>query len=370
MNNYFIKGDTQAGLQILKEVDDEHHQLSFQSLRYLLPLTIANKSSVAWSLKQFNKIEHLYFPKEDKYNIKIIFSTMLQYYYKIGDIKTLVETFQIMLQRRIAPFPNTVEILVNGYISVGLIDKALETLDEMRKQGWPATVLSLGNTPILGEFIKQKKLDRALEMKKQMDNAQIPLTTVDYNILLIGLINASNLQLAQDLKREMEQRAIMPDIITYNTFFQEYAKMGDYQKVMELKGEMEERNVEMDMRSYFFFIKAALKHGDQSTAFFTEMKAKNIKPSFSIYHLMISTLVKKKKIMKAVSVFQEMKLEQQNQVLEKFFTAMVLGLVKEGELEAAKKLFENAERDRIILFDALSEYGHYELADEVADSDP
>mmetsp|Transcript_123506 Transcript_123506/g.360675 ORF Transcript_123506/g.360675 Transcript_123506/m.360675 type:complete len:1028 (-) Transcript_123506:55-3138(-) len=108
---------------------------------------------------------------------------------------------------------------------------------------------------------RDKDVDRAFSVLKQVAEAGMPLDVAAHNCVLDVCVSAGNMKRARSFLEEMKKANGFVDIITYNTLMKGYCQAGDLRGAKELLEEMQAAGLPPNDVSYNCLINAAVSHG-------------------------------------------------------------------------------------------------------------
>ncbi|XP_048571443.1 pentatricopeptide repeat-containing protein At5g02830, chloroplastic isoform X2 [Triticum urartu] len=233
--------------------------------------------------------------------------------------------------------------LINAYANSGLVDGAIEILEEMIRDGCQPTAPCFNI--ILTALVKSCQYDRAfrlfnswiefgikvslsLEQKGSLpDNFTfceehpgtnggtilvVPFrpTVTTYNILMMAC--GTNDERAKSVMNEMKRNGLCPDRISWSILMDIYGTSKNRNGAIQALRRMQRVGIKLNVSAYTVAIKACVESKDLKLALhlFEEMKAHQLKPNMVTYRTLLKARSKYgslKEIQKCLAIYQEMR---------------------------------------------------------------
>uniref|UniRef100_A0A452XFI6 PROP1-like PPR domain-containing protein n=1 Tax=Aegilops tauschii subsp. strangulata TaxID=200361 RepID=A0A452XFI6_AEGTS len=233
--------------------------------------------------------------------------------------------------------------LINAYANSGLVDGAIEILEEMIRDGCQPTAPCFNI--ILTALVKSCQYDRAfrlfnswiefgikvslsLEQKGSLpDNFTfceehpgtnggtilvVPFrpTVTTYNILMMAC--GTNDERAKSVMNEMKRNGLCPDRISWSILMDIYGTSKNRNGAIQALRRMQRVGIKLNVSAYTVAIKACVESKDLKLALhlFEEMKAHQLKPNMVTYRTLLTARSKYgslKEIQKCLAIYQEMR---------------------------------------------------------------
>ncbi|CAM0872629.1 unnamed protein product [Alopecurus aequalis] len=233
--------------------------------------------------------------------------------------------------------------LINAYANSGLVDDAIEILEEMIRDGCQPTAPCFNI--ILTALVKSCQYDRAfrlfgswkesgikvslsLEQKRRLpDNFTfceenpsnnggtilvVPFrpTVTTYNILMMAC--GTNDERAKSVMNEMRRSGLCPDRISWCILMDIYGTSQNRNGAIQALRRMQRVGIKLNVSAYTVAIKACVESKDMKLAFhlFEEMKAQQLKPNMVTYRTLLTARCKYgslQEIQQCLAIYQEMR---------------------------------------------------------------
>ncbi|XP_042511704.1 putative pentatricopeptide repeat-containing protein At2g02150 [Macadamia integrifolia] len=156
--------------------------------------------------------------------------------------------------------PSDFDIMLQQWVRVGELGKALELLDEMRTYGFVPSHSSCN--VLLNKLLISKHKNLGWELFYQMLDGWIDaLDTQTFNIVMKCACIEGRTDEAIDLFNIMKQRDCMPDLDSFNILIEGFSEKGDTQMICRLFKQMLDLKVKPDSYTVNLLIKELCKLG-------------------------------------------------------------------------------------------------------------
>ncbi|KAL6902325.1 hypothetical protein ACP4OV_005201 [Aristida adscensionis] len=232
--------------------------------------------------------------------------------------------------------------LINAYANSGLIDHAIEVLEEMIRDGCQPTAPCFNI--ILTACVKSCQYDRAFrlfyswkqsgikislspEQKERLDDSftfckeypsnggtvlVVPFrpTVTTYNILMKAC--GSNGERAKSVMNEMRRNGLCPDIISWSILMNIYGTSQNRDGAIQALRRMQRVGIRLNVTAYTVAIKACVESNDLKLALhlFEEMKTHQLKPNLVTYKTLLTARSKYgslQEVQQCLAIYQEMR---------------------------------------------------------------
>lgn len=138
-------------------------------------------------------------------------------------------------EHQIEPKPDTLQIILNGYMNDGMIDAAEELLCTDMLKTYNIRPTPKVFNPFISRLVKSDQVDRA---RRLLDKHANYAGSAAYNALLTLLVRegtSEGMQKAEDLIRVMKRKSqCEPDIVTYTLLIEGYGRLEKYDRCQKL----------------------------------------------------------------------------------------------------------------------------------------
>ncbi|RIA96106.1 hypothetical protein C1645_755746 [Glomus cerebriforme] len=330
---------------------------------------------------------------------------------KSEDLEEVTKLFTLMHEKQLTPNGTTKTILKNifryhfnndaiswirelrekNFIDVGMekeilltlldnnnLQEAIRSFENMKARNLEPDVYSY--IPLIHQLARHGRVDKALELIKEMKEQKVLLNTVAYNVF-IGVYNmASNHEQASQLIEDMLKQNIEPNARTFGQLINAYAKAGKADLALQVIKKMSDMRIKpneyiyttmielfsnlSDVKSmenvfrhmidnridskevtYYHLLLGYTRFQDLTKAFQTcqLMIRSGIEPNVRTYNALISLFAEKGDTTGAYLLFHEM--QQFGLSPDVYtYTSLINAYVKASDINRAEKLFSEMEK--------------------------
>ncbi|CAL8991997.1 unnamed protein product [Prunus brigantina] len=278
-------------------------------------------------------------------------NTLLHGICKYRSLSEAMELFQKIEEQGLACCEITYATIINGLCRAGKTCMALEILEQMYEDGRFKPDPQCYN-PIIDRLCKERRIDEALTLFRDMINKGIAPNVISYNSLIYGLCNMGLWTRALALFEIMKNKGIKPDVVTFNSIIGAACKSGNSvldalckegktAEALNLVEEMFLRGVKPDLVTYNSLINS-LCHSSQwkeATRLFNRMLDEGIAPDVVTLTTVIHALCKERRVEEALSVLELM--SQRGMRLNIFtYSSLIYGMCRTNQWAEATRLFD------------------------------
>ncbi|KAE8660531.1 hypothetical protein F3Y22_tig00116951pilonHSYRG00341 [Hibiscus syriacus] len=187
-------------------------------------------------------------------------------------------------------------ILINAQCKEGMIFKAMDTIDTMRKQGIEPHVVTYNI--LIAALCDKGVVPEAEAIVHTMEKRGIKLGFETYSILVDAHCKDGMVPKAEGIAVTMRKLGIEPDVVTYNIFIDALCKKGMVSEAEDIFATMAKQGVAPDLVTYRSLIGALYNEGMVSEAEYMldTMEKQGIGPDGVRYDMLIPALSKAKDI--------------------------------------------------------------------------
>ncbi|XP_039141366.1 pentatricopeptide repeat-containing protein At3g53170 [Dioscorea cayenensis subsp. rotundata] len=288
--------------------------------------------------------QHWYTPKGQTY------SRLLMMLGKCRQPDMAASLFQIMLSEGFKPTLDVYTSLVGAYGHSGLLDKAFETLDEMKTiSDYKPDVYTY--TILISSCCKLHRFDQIPTLLREMSYLGVECSVVTYNTIIDGYGKAGMLEeMENSLSEMLESGSCLPDIFTMNTVIGAYGKSGKIDKMEGWYSEFQHMGIEPDVNTFNILIRSYGLAGmyEKMDAVMKFMEKRFFSPTVVTFNIIIDCFGRMGDIEKMEHFFRSMKYQglKPNSIT---YCSLVSGYSKSGFLEKIPLIIRQIENTDVDL---------------------
>ncbi|XP_057854814.2 pentatricopeptide repeat-containing protein At1g11290, chloroplastic-like [Cryptomeria japonica] len=257
----------------------------------------------------------------------IVRNALVDMYTKCGRIDKGRKLFDKMPQRNVV----TWNAMIAGYAQNGLVEKALETLKQMRLGGVKPNSTTF--TSILAACAKIGALEHGMDIHQIIEEREISLDVVVATALVDMYAKCGSIDKAHELFDKLPQR----DVVSWTAMIVGYAQNGFVDKALETFKQMQLAGVKPDSTTFASILPACAKMGalEQGVDIHQSIKDREVLSNVVVATALVDMYAKCGSMDKACELFDKM--PQRNAVS---WTSMIVGYAQNGFIEKALETFK------------------------------
>ncbi|CAL4968402.1 unnamed protein product [Urochloa decumbens] len=256
----------------------------------------------------------------------------------------------VVLSPHIAPDAYTFNIFVHGWCSVRRIDEAMWTIEEMKKKGFPPTVITY--TAVLEAYCKQRKFRRAYDLLDSMSSQGCHPNVITYTMIMTSLAKCERFEEALSVSDRMRSSGCEPDTLFYNSLINLLGKAGHlFEASQVFRLEMPRNGVPRNLVTYNTMISILCQYGrdDDALDLLKEMEAQSCKPDLHTYQPLLRLFLSRRGRGDAVDRLLSELVNKSGLGLDlDTYTLLIHGLCRVAETEWAYRLYDQMVGSEIV----------------------
>lgn len=233
-----------------------------------------------------------------------VFNFMLSSLQKTSLHGKVIEIWQHMVDKRVAPNNFTYTVVISSLVKEGFHDEAFKTFNEMKSIGYvPEEVIY---SLLISASNKNGKWDEAQRLYEDMRSCKIVPSHFTCASLLSLYYKTEDYSKALSLFTEMQSNKIPADEVIYGLLIIIYGKLGLYEDAQKAFLEIEQLGLLTDEKTYLAMAQVHLNSGNFEKALSTieQMQSRNIWLSRFGYIVLLQCYVMKEDLSCAEDTFQ------------------------------------------------------------------
>ncbi|KAL7081120.1 hypothetical protein ACP275_14G019700 [Erythranthe tilingii] len=244
-------------------------------------------------------------------------------------------------KNHIPPTKQTFNVLVHGWCKTRQIDKAKETIDEMKKYGFAPD--SVTYTSFIEAHCREKDFRKVNDTVEEMQKNGFALSIVTYTILMNAYAKAKEIDKAMEIYEQMKKNNCSPDSSFYNVFINSLSKAGRLKDSDAVFEDMSKQGVAPDASTYntLIYIAAQDLQEEKALSILLKMEENKCKPDIDTYAPLLKMCCRLKR-MKVLSFLLRHMFENNVSVDLGTYSLLVSRLSRNGRLDRACSFFEES----------------------------
>ncbi|XP_024963443.1 pentatricopeptide repeat-containing protein At5g27110 [Cynara cardunculus var. scolymus] len=320
---YSLKGDSKSCIQLLSRMNVEGRTKP-NSTTLSSSLMACSKSA---NLKH-GKFIHGYIIRNNLKADAFIYSSLLDLYFKCGHAQSAESIFKKM------PKTNVVEwnLMISGYVAVGLYLEALETYNAMNAAGVAPDGITF--TSILAACTQLGALEKGKDIHRSIVSGEFESNEIVMGALLDMYTKCGAIDEAQDVFSRLPER----DLISWTSMITAYGAHGQASKALKLFQEMQGLKIKPD-RVLFLAVISTCSHAglvNEGCYYFNQMVHDyGIQPKVADYSCLVDLLGRAGRLHDAYDILRRtVSIREDVELLSTLFSACYL----HGDLELGEEI--------------------------------
>lgn len=256
----------------------------------------------------------------------------------------------VVLSPHIQPDAYTFNIFVHGWCSARRIDEAMWTIEEMKKKGFPPTVITY--TAVIEAYCKQHKFRRVYELLDSMGSQGCHPNVVTYTTIMTSLAKCERFEEALSVSDRMRSSGCEPDTMFYNSLINVLGKAGHlFEASQVFRVEMPRNCVSHNLATYNSMISILCQYGrdDDALDLLKEMEAQGCNPDLQTYQPLLRLFLSRRGHGDAVNYLLSELANKSGLGLDlDTYTLLIHGLCRVGETDWAYRLYDQMVGSEIV----------------------
>merc|ERR1719456_707858 len=220
------------------------------------------------------------------------FGSLIKAYSHAQDIDSVWRCWKEMRSRHIQPTSITIGCMIEAVVNSGDAEGAYELVHQMLDDDQCRESLNaVIYCSVLKGFTREKKLERAWDVYKEMERRNVEVSVVTFNTIIDACARCGRMDQVSRVQEDMARSGVPPNLITYSSLIKGYCRMGDIQMAFDILRRMKsEGNARPDEIMYNSLLDGCAQSNlvDEGLKLLEEMQREGVKPS----NFTLSILVK------------------------------------------------------------------------------
>jgi len=279
------------------------------------------------------------------------YGSLIKAYGRVQDIDGIWRCWKEMRSRHITPTSITlgcmIEAIVSNADTEGAYDLVQQIQDDEQCRGALNSVIYCS---ILKGFTRERKMDRAWDVYKEIQNRSIELSIVMYNTLLDGCARCGRMDNVSKILADMKAQNIKANVITYSTMLKGHCQNGDIQGAFRILEEMKtDAHLKPDEIMYNSLLDGCAQNSlvDEGLRLLEEMQAEGVPPSNFTLSVLVKLMNRSRRLDQAFSLVQEITKKYNFKPNVHVYANLMQGCISNQQLPRALSLLEQMIAERV-----------------------
>merc|ERR1719375_1519878 len=237
------------------------------------------------------------------------FGSLIKAYGHSQDIDGVWRCWKEMRSRHIRPTSITIGCMVEAVVNNGDAEGAYELINQMQDDDQCRESLNaVIYCSVLKGFTREKKLERAWDVYKEMERRNVEVSVVTFNTIIDACARCGRMDQVSRVQEDMARSGVPPNLITYSSLIKGYCRMGDIQTAFDILRRMKsEGNARPDEIMYNSLLDGCAQNNlvDEGLKLLEEMQREGVKPSNFTLSILVKMMSRSRNLDSAFSLVEE-----------------------------------------------------------------
>jgi pentatricopeptide repeat protein len=279
------------------------------------------------------------------------FGSLIKAYGYAGDIDGVWRCWKEMRSRHIKPSSVTLGCMVQAVVRNGDSEGAYDLIQQVQEDEQCCSSLnSVIYCSILGGFTREKKLDRAWSLYKEMKLKSVDMSVIVYNTLIDACARVGRMEHVPKLLEDMKSLAIEPNLITYSTMIKGHSNSGDVQAAFASLDKMkQETSLKPDEIMYNSLLDACAQQSlsSEGLRLLDEMQSNGVKPSNYTLSVVVKLMNRSRRVDQAFALVRDISQKYGFKPNVHVYSNLILACCSNRQLSRAMDTFEEMIREGV-----------------------
>merc|ERR1719379_2422151 len=237
------------------------------------------------------------------------FGSLIKAYGHAKDIDGVWRCWKEMRSRHIKPTSITLGCMVEAVVSNGDTEGAYELIHQMQDdEQCRESLNAVIYCSVLKGFAREKKLERAWDVYKEMERRNVEVSIVTFNTIIDACARCGRMDQVSRVQEDMARSGVPPNLITYSSLIKGHCRMGDVQTSFDILRCMKrEGNVHPDEIMYNSLLDGCAQNSlvDEGLKLLEEMQSEGVKPSNFTLSILVKLMSRSRNLDGAFAIVED-----------------------------------------------------------------
>merc|ERR1740115_532415 len=279
------------------------------------------------------------------------YGSLIKAYGHCGNVDGIWRCWKEMRSRHISPSSITIGCMIQAIVRNGDTEGAYDLIQQIQDdENCRGSLNSVVYCSVLKGFTREKKMDRAMEVYKEMRNGNFELSVIMFNTLVDACARCGRMDYLPNLVADMKTQGLQPNVVTYSTMLKGYCQNGEVQKGFAILEQMKtEAHLKPDEIMYNSLLDGCAQNNlfEEGQELLQQMLQAGIAPSNFTLSIMVKMLNRARKIEQAFALVEEITTQYKFKPNIHVYTNLMQGCIGNRQLSRAMKVLETMVKERV-----------------------
>ena len=256
--------------------------------------------------------------------------------------------FKHSINKGFIPSITTIEVLVDGFLKHGDVNKAKEVMKSMEAfKLWPTIKLM---NHWISYYLYSGQIDKSKALFVGLKDQGLEPSFTTFLHFINYFIHASDYSSADKIYQQMLEKDLVPDTYFYNSVLKQLLRKQSFARVDKILMEMEQRQIPPDEATFNIMIEGFSQANmlDKAQELLGKMSEMNIKPSIVTFNVLLSSQAYSLTVKQTHDLLQEMN-AQGLQFNAYTYLALFRGLIAKQKFDEAVSMVLKMDKNNVQL---------------------
>mmetsp|Transcript_10702 Transcript_10702/g.17615 ORF Transcript_10702/g.17615 Transcript_10702/m.17615 type:complete len:729 (+) Transcript_10702:59-2245(+) len=237
------------------------------------------------------------------------YGSLIKAYGHASDIDGVWRCWKEMRRHHVKPSSITLGCMVEALVRNGDADGAYDLIQQVQEDAQCCGVVnSVTYCSVLKGFTREKKLDRAWTLYKEMSQRSIEMSIVMYNTLIDACARVGRMDRVPSLLEDMKKSSIQANLITFSTMIKGHSQAGDVDGAFGVLDRMkQDTSLKPDEIMYNSLLDACAQRGltSEGLRLLEEMQGNAVQPTNFTLSVVVKLMNRSRRVDQAFDLVRE-----------------------------------------------------------------
>jgi len=281
------------------------------------------------------------------------FGSLIKAYSHAQDIDGVWRCWKEMRSRHIRPTSITIGCMIEAVVNSGDAEGAYELVHQMLDDDQCRESLNaVIYCSVLKGFTREKKLERAWDVYKEMERRNVEVSVVTFNTIIDACARCGRMDQVSRVQEDMARSGVPPNLITYSSLIKGYCRMGDIQTAFDILRRMKsEGNARPDEIMYNSLLDGCAQSNlvDEGLKLLEEMQREGVKPSNFTLSILVKMMSRSRNLDGAFAIVEDIAKKHRIRPNVHVYTNLIQACISKRALDRAMQTLERMATERVQL---------------------
>merc|ERR1719272_1206095 len=272
------------------------------------------------------------------------YGSLIKAYGHARNVDGIWRCWKEMRSRHISPSSITIGCMIQAIVRNGDTEGAYDLIQQIQDdENCRGSLNSVVYCSVLKGFTREKKMDRAMEVYKEMRNGNFELSVIMFNTLIDACARCGRMDYLPNLVADMKTQGLQPNVVTYSTMLKGHCQNGEVQKGFAILEQMKtEAHLKPDEIMYNSLLDGCAQNNlfEEGLRLLEEMQTGGVKPSNFTLSIVVKLMNRARRLDQAFSLVADITQKYHFHANMHVYTNLVHACVQNHQLKRGMGVLE------------------------------